>query len=237
MFNSARHLMTGFVTVLLVAGCNQAENKAASEEQDPAITGALDGQIMVDPELSGQNGAAVAAGGGAVALPPERVGPQAIATAMQEAARLAGGTMENLPSPEPGHAASLVEAAATSAQVAEAARMASTDCTSKVQYSAEWANRLPKPLAVYPRGAVQEAAGVNTGGCAMNVVTFVTPVQPVDVLRYYYTAVRKAGYNAQYRMDGTDHVLGGKNARQAYVIYARAQDNGLTEVDLVASGQ
>ncbi len=237
MINSARCLLTGIIAAALVTGCNQAENKAASVEQDPAMTGALDGQIMVDPELSGQNGAAVAAGGGAVALPPERVSPQAIAAAIQEATRLVGGTIESLPAPGAGNITSLAEAAATSAQVAEAARAASVDCTSKVQYSAEWASKLPKPLAVYPRGAVQESAGVNTGGCALNVVTFVTPVQPDDVLGYYYTAVRKAGYNANYRMDGSDHVLGGKSGGKAYVIYARALDNGLTEVDLVDSGQ
>lgn len=238
MTNSIRLLLTGLASAALLAGCNQADKKDASDaEQDPAVTGALDGQIMVDPELSGQNGAAVAAGGGAVELPPEQRSPEAIAAAKQEAARLVGGTIENVPQAGAGNAGSLVEAAATAAQVAETARSASTDCASKVQYSADWVSKLPNPLAVYPRGAVQEAAGVNGGGCALKVVTFVTPVEPRDVLSYYYTGVRKAGYDAQYRMDGSDHVLGGKSAGKAYAIYARALDNGLTEVDLVASGQ
>lgn len=235
---STRLLLTGLAGAALLAGCNQADKKNASDaEQDPAVTGALDGQIMTDPELSSQNGAAVAAGGAAVELPPEQRSPEAIAAARQEAAKLVGGTIENVPQASTGAATSLAESAATAAQVAEATRSASTDCASKVEYSADWAARLPKPLAVYPRGAVQEAAGVNGGGCALNVVTFVTPVQPRDVLGYYYTGVRKAGYDAQYRMDGSDHVLGGKSGGKAYVVYARTLDNGLTEVDLVATGQ
>lgn len=237
MSNSSRLLLAGLASAVLLAGCNQANKKASDAEQDPALTGALNDQIMVDPQLSGQNGAAVAAGGGAVELPPEQRSAAAIAAAMQEAARLVGGTIENAPQAGAGNAASLIEGAATAAQVAEASRSASTDCASKVQYSANWATKLPKPLTVYPRGAVQEAAGVNSGGCALNVVTFVTPVEAREVLAFYYTGVRKAGYDAQYRMDGSDHVLGGKSGNKAYVVYARSLDNGLTEVDLIATGQ
>lgn len=235
---SSRLLLTGLASAALLAGCSQdAKKDANGTEQDPALTGALDGQIMVDPELSGQNGAAVSAGSASAELPPEQRSPEAIAAARQEAARLVGGTIENAPQPAGGNSASLVEGAATAAQIAEASRSASTDCASKVEYSMDWVNKLPKPLSVYPRGAVQEAAGVNGGGCALDVVNFVTPVKPRDVLDFYYTRVRKAGYDAQYRMDGSDHVLGGKSGGKAYLVYVRELQNGLTEVDLIASGQ
>jgi hypothetical protein len=71
----------------------------------------------------------------------------------------------------------------------------------------------------------------------MSVVNFVTPVAVKDVIDFYYTRVRKAGFSADYRMEGADHVLGGRNAGKAYVLYARKLDNGLTEVDLVSSGK
>jgi len=235
---SPRILLTGIASAALLAGCGQSEETDAAEKgKDPAMTGALEDQIMVDPQLSGQNGAAVSAGGGAVDLPPEQRGPEAIAAAKQDAAKKAGGTIQPAPQPASGGGASLVEGAATAAQVAEASRAASTDCSSKAEYSMNWANKLPPSLAVYPRGAVQEAAGIDGQGCALKVVNFVTPVGAKDVVDYYYTRVRKAGFDAKYRMDGGDHVLGGKNGAKAYVMFVRKLDNGLTEVDLIASGK
>jgi hypothetical protein len=110
------------------------------------------------------------------------------------------------------------------------------DCTKKAQYSATWAGKLPKDLPVYPRGAVQEAAGTDADGCHLRVVNFVSPVTPRDVIDFYYTKATAAGYGAEYRMDGSDNVLGGRKGGQAYVVYVRKLANGLTEVDLVSSG-
>ena len=228
----------GIAALALLAACDsQSEEDANLAENDPAMTGALGDQIMVDPELSGQTEGAVSAGGEGVNLPPEQRGPEAIAAARQEAQKKAGGTIQSAPASSSGSSASLVETAATSAQIAEASRAAATDCSAKVEYAMSWATKMPAPLAVYPRGAVQEAAGTDKNGCSLRVVSFVSPVEPGDILDYYYTQVRRAGYDAQHRMDGNDHVLGGKKGGQAYVVYARSLDNGLTEVDLIASGR
>ena len=105
------------------------------------------------------------------------------------------------------------------------------------RYSATWAAKLPKDLPVYPRSAVQEAAGTDADGCNLRVVNFVSPVSPKDVIDFYYTKATNAGYGAEYRMDGTDNVLGGRKGGQSYLLYARKLDNGLTEVDLIASGK
>lgn len=238
----ARPIFIGLAATALLAGCGQSDKQAAAgDDADPAVTGALGDQIMVDPDLAGQNGAAVSADGSAVALPPAQRSPEAIAAAQQDATRKVGGTIENAPEPAGGSTASLVESAATAAQVAEASKAASTDCASKVDYSMNWATRLPSALAVYPRGAVQEAAGIDGDGCALTVVNFVTPVGTRDVLGYYYTMARKAGYGADYRMEGDDHVLGGRSGGKAYLLYVRKLDGGpnegLTEVDMIASGK
>jgi len=148
----------------------------------------------------------------------------------------AGGNLKSAPPAQTGSTSSLVESAATAAQVAQSAKAASADCTKKAQYSATWAAKLPKDLPVYPRGAVQEAAGTDADGCRLRVVNFVSPVTPKDVIDFYFTKATGAGYGAEYRMDGADHVLGGRKGGQAYVVYARKLGNGLTEVDLVASG-
>src|SRR5690606_31844647 len=121
-------------------------------------------------------------------------------------------------------------------QVAQAARTGNVDCSSKVEYSAQWAARLPQGLEVYPRGAVQEAAGTDRDGCRLRVVHFVIPVEPKDVMDFYFTRATAAGYDARHTLDGGDHVLGGRKGGSAYVVHAKAGEGGLTEVDLVVSG-
>ena len=238
MKSPTRFVLTGMVSLALLAGCDDKKKvEADGTGDDPAMSGALGDQIMVDPELSGQNGAGVSAESNSVELPPEQRSPEAIAAAKQEAAKKAGGKLQSAPEPKTGSTASLVENTATAAQVAASSQAASTDCASRVEYSMNWATKLPAALAVYPRGAVQEAAGTEKDGCALRVVSFVTPVETSDVVDYYYTQVRKAGYAAQYRLDGGDHVLGGNKGKSAYIIYARKLDNGLTEVDLISSGK
>lgn len=235
----ARFLLTGLASVALLAGCGDDAKKAASDEGDPALTGALGDDIMVDPELTGQNraGEGLSAGSNRVELPPEQRSPEAIAKAKADAASLAGGTIQSAPAAQGGSdVPSLVEQAATAAQVAEAAKASKQDCAEMAEYSMTWVNSLPAALAVYPRAAVQEAAGTDAAGCRLRVVSFATPVSPDDVINFYYTRARKAGYDAKHRMDGNDHVLGGGKDGSAYIIYARTLDNGLTEVDLIAGG-
>jgi len=232
----ASRLLCSVVGVALLAACGGPEQDEAKPESDPALTGALEDEIMTDAELSGEAGAAAATADG-IELPPELRSPEAIAAAKQEAAKKADGTLQSAPQAASGRAASLVQGAATAARVVEQSKLASTDCAARVNYSASWANRLPDALSVYPRGAVQEAAGSDEAGCAIAVVNFVTPVDVRDVIDYYYTRTRKAGYGAEYHVDGSEHVLGGKKGAKAYLVSVRKLENGLTGVDVIASGK
>lgn len=236
MKSRTRYALAGLAGLALLSGCGSDEKKDAAQA-DPAMTGALEDQIMVDPDLAGQNGGAASAGANRVDLPPEQRGPEAAAAARQEALRMVGGELKPAPEPARGDVASLTERAATAAQIAQATQTAKTDCAARAQYSMSWAARLPDALRVYPRGAVQEAAGIDADGCSVKVASFLTAVTPRDVIDFYFTRVRAAGYEAQYRLDGGDHVLGGAKAGSAYVVYARQLDNGMTEVDLMASGK
>jgi len=238
MKSPVRFILTGLASAVLLAACSDAEKQdAEGASDDPAMTGALGDHIMVDPGLTGQNGAAVDAGGQGIELPPEQRSPEAIAAAKQEAAKKAGGVLQSAPEPKSGGEAQLVENSVTAAQVAESAKAASMDCTAKVEYSMSWATKMPAELSIYPRGAVQEAAGTEKDGCALRVVSFLTPVGVSDVMDFYYTQLRNAGFSADHRVEGNEHALGGSRGSQVYLINARKLDNGLTEVDLISSGK
>lgn len=236
-FTTSRLMALGLAGTLMLAGCNSDKKQPQGAETDPAMSGALGDQIMVDPDMTGQDGAALAVNDGRIALPPEQRSPEAIAAAKEEAARAVGGRISAAPQAQSGGAAGLTEAAATAAQVAQESKAAHTDCAGKVAYSNTWAAKLPAEIPVYPRGAVQEAAGTDSNGCALRVVNYATPVPPEDVVNFYYTMAKKAGYGTDHRLDGKDHVIGGSKGGKAYVVYARKLDGGLTEVDLVTSGK
>ena len=218
-------------------GTKQTEQGALDD--DPALIGALGDQIMVDPDLAGQNRGSAALGGGGPAngeLPLQSRTPEAIAAAKAEALGLVGGTLQSAPLPGASASASEADGAITAAAVGGLLKGAGAKCAGKVEYTASWAAKLPPALPIYPRGAVQEAAGTDTDGCRLRVVNFITPVSVKDVIDFYYTRSRIAGYGAEYRLEGADHALGGTKGAAAYVIYVRKLSDGLTEVDLAVSG-
>lgn len=224
-------------TLLLSACGDKPKESAPGAESDPALTGALGDQIMVDPDLAAQNrgNAAVTGGGPATgAIPPEKATPEAAQAARTEAAAISGGKLEA--APQPGSGAAVTQAGATAQQVAAGALPGGGNCADKADYSTAWAARLPAPFPVYPRGAVQEAAGTDKDGCKLRVVNYVTPVGIDDVVSFYFTRARMAGFDAAHRKDGQDNVLSGTKGKGAYVVYARKLPSGLTEVDLVTNG-
>lgn len=223
--------------VLALSGCGDSKPAdGAAGDQDPALTGALGDQIMVDPDLATQNrGNAALTGGGPATgeIPNEKRTPEFIAAAKAEAAKLAGGAIQVAPAAGSAGEGSSAE---TVGQLADVLPGNGADCAAKVDYSAGWAVKLPQALPVYPRGHVQEAAGTDRDGCRLRVVNFLTPVGVEDVVNFYYTRARASGFDAEHRMEGGDHVLGGSKGSAAYMVHARKLENGLTEVDLVANG-
>ena len=229
-------------STLLLAGCgwfgDAAEEPVA--EDDPAMTGALGDQIMLDPDLAGQNRADSAAlvPSGDGSLPTVDNGAQAITAARADALRMVGGPgkMQKAPASQEVAGALPADAALTAAARAAAAPRGNGDCAARVQYTMQWAARLPAAFPVYPRGAVQEAAGTDAAGCSLRVVNFVTPVPLAEVMDFYFSRARAAGFSAQRVLQGGDDVLGGVRGTASYVVYARRLPSGNTEVDLVTSG-
>ncbi|WP_277667121.1 hypothetical protein [Novosphingobium lindaniclasticum] len=238
---AGRHhlLLLGLTGSLALAGCSAEKKPDASAsdavQTDPALTGPLGDRIVVDPEKVQDR--ASPAGDAPMALSAADRSAEAVAAAKKAAADAVGGKLLPAPVAGKGIASALAQSAATAAQISESTRAAKTDCSAKVQYSKAWAAKLPTAIPLYPRGTVQEAAGTDDGGCSLRVVNFGTAVSPEDVVRFYHSSAQLGGYTADYRIDGGDHVIGGRKGGQAYVVYARKLGNGVTEVDLVTSGK
>lgn len=167
---------------------------------DPAVTRALQDEILVDPELSNQSNA--------------------------NAVRTPGA---------PAQVSYPAESGATSAQYA-ALGAGAASCADKLDRSARWAQRLPAALAVLPGSKVTNAAGSDTGRCAMRVVTFLTSAAPRAVLGHYRSRAAAAGYAADYQLRDGDHILTGAGAPGggAYFLIVPPQRGGGSEVAIIA---
>ena len=223
---------------VLLAGCGGGEEAAVAEpDDDPALTAALGEQIMVDPDLVGQNRANSAAAMPSQdgSLPTVDSNPEAIAAARTEALRLVGGPGRMSKAPEPREASGTSPADAALAAAAHAAT-SGADCAERAQYTAQWAARLPRPFPVYPRGAVQEAAGTDTAGAGEIEIHHLARRHRGQEADHPQRTARGAGFSTARVLQDGDDVLAGTKGSASYVVYARRLPSGNTEVDLVTGG-
>lgn len=212
---------------LLLSGCGRngasvpaAGGGPASDQTDPALTDALEDQIMVDPTLSQQRTGATRPGSapGQAPIPAIRPAPGGPA--------IVG--LRRAPAPGPGR----IRPATT---LGELAGGTVPDCTRNVRYGMAWAQRLPAALPLFPDAQVREAAGNDVPGCDIRVVSFASGA-PVDrLVDFYYTYATRAGYDAEHQLAGTTHILGGDRDADAFYATFRARQGGGTEVDLVTN--
>jgi len=226
--------------VMLLAACGGgADDGAGNTEVDPATQAALNDQIMVDPDLANQNeGNAGLTGGTDRSLPSAAMTPAMIQSAREEAMALVGGSVGMKPAPSAKVVTGgIPETSALTAAARAAVAPGGENCAGSVQYSAKWAARLPSAFPVYPRGSTQEAAGSDKGQCALRVVNFLTPVGLDDVLSFYHSRATTNGYSSEHLKKDGDNIVSGTKGGASFVVYARRQSNGLTEVDLITSGK
>jgi len=211
-------------------------NSAKSDQTDPALTNALEDQIMVDPTLAQQKGSAAAR--------PGTMPAQSPIPATSAAAPKLPIDQDALHAPKP--AASNAKPGMTLGELAQmqAARPQPglptaplrRDCNKDFQYSVAWAQRLPAALPVYPGAQVSEAAGNVTAGCDMRIVSFTSGAAIDKVIDFYYTHATRAGYAAEHQLSGSEHILAGDHGDDAFYATFRNHPGGGTEVDLVAKG-
>ncbi len=180
--------------LLALAGCGGADDNLAALDNellangaDPALTSALEDQILVDPNLVQQ-------------AHPNSVRPP---EAPMQAQYPAGSAREGAASGTAGTARTRLASAATP-----------TGCGgAPLDHGPQWANRLPPEFPLYPGGQVTEAAGSSSADCRMRVVTFRTADPHGRVLEHYRTLASRSGFSAEHQVRGADHVLGGVNER------------------------
>lgn len=199
--------------------------------RDPAMTAALQDQIMVDPALAGQ------ANNDALRPPHQPYSGAAPRDSIAPDGKAAPG---GKPAPAPGDCPKCKvreDSVTLGALARRQADRRTSQCAGGLKYSTGWVQRLPADIPLYPDARVDEAAGSSDGNCALRVVSFSTGAPVKSVVDWYYGRVTKAGYTAEHQADGRQHVLGGTRGRDggAYVLYIQPRGDGRTEVDLITN--
>ncbi|QIG81138.1 hypothetical protein [Stakelama tenebrarum] len=231
-----------FCTVALslaLAACGGGESRddvqTNVQEADPALTAALQDQIMVDPQLSQQSNR------DSIRPPGQPYSGAIPADGVATNSNPVEGELMQVPDPVPAEDCEQCRAARESVTLGGLAERQANgglgECAADLQYSASWAQRLPRDIPLYPQARVTEAAGTESGDCGLRVVSFSSPA-PIDrMLDWYYTAVKRAGYDAEHQVDGREHILGGTRASDdgAYVLFLSPRGDGGTDIDLIAN--
>jgi hypothetical protein len=120
------------------------------------------------------------------------------------------------------------------ANQATAARDKFTGCGLDVDYSVQWANRIPADVPLYPRARVDEAAGSDMPGCKLRAITFTTPAPQRAVIDFYIGQTKRSGFASSTQIKGRETLVGGTRGDGAayYVVLTPAEAGG-TIVDLV----
>ena len=192
--------LTAFSAALALAACGQgseANNSLPANDADPALTSALEDQILTDPTLSQQSNRHAV-------RPPELPTRAEYPNAGAPPVRLASA--DHPPRSGCGNCAA-------SAPPPPPPPPSAGGCggAAAFNYGMEWAQRLPPAFPPYPGGRVTEAAGQDQGPCRVRVVTFRTGDPHQRVLDWYRQRAVEAGYSAEHQPRGRDHVLGGVN--------------------------
>lgn len=208
--------------LLALAACNRAgdgnnlaemDNSLIGNGADPALTSALEDQILVDPNLVQQSN-------------PNTVRPPETPVQAQYPAgsAAAGG----------GGGARGGEASATAAGGDAPMRSA---CGVPFTTNNGYARRLPAEFPMYPGGRLTEAAGADRGDCHVRVVTFATPDPYNRVLEHYRSLAARAGFSAEQQARGGDQILGGTNGEAAYYLIVTPARAGSDVALIVNNGR
>jgi hypothetical protein len=203
--------LTALAAMLALAACDRGgtENNLSDlgNDSDPAVTSALNDQILVDSNLANQsnrNAARPAPTPAGAPYPASDSAPPASGKSANPPAALAAGT-----------------------GCSDARRF---------DYNMAWANRTAPNFPVYPGGRVTEAAANNSSGCSTRVVTFATADDWQRVLDWYHTRAVRAGYSSEHQVREGDHILAGSNERDkgAFYLIVTPKPKG-SEVALIAN--
>jgi hypothetical protein len=194
------------------ASGKELAGNASGDQTDPALTSALEDQIMVDPALAQQRNGAAARPGPAPAQSP-------------------------IPSTAPGGGNGSSGQTIGELAQTQAAGKAATNaaCYRNLQYSVAWAQRLPAELPLFTDAQVSEAAGNATAPCNVRVVSFVSGAAIDRLVEFYEASSKRAGFATERQGAGAERVVAGDKGADAFYATFRSRKGGGTEVDLLAN--
>jgi hypothetical protein len=196
------------------------DNQIVGNDADPALTSALEDQIMVDPALSQQSNRN--------AVRPPETPTQAQYPLPQ------GGQPGARPAAVRGPGAGAGSSSGVVAQAGGGGEVGIAGCGPDFDYNMRWARALPAALPVYPGSRITDAAGSDAANCRARVVTFTTADDWQRVLNYYTGRAARAGYTAEHQRREGDHILAGTNSGAgAFFLIITPAGNG-SEVALIA---
>jgi hypothetical protein len=199
-------------------GGNEADANLVGNDADPALTSALEDQILVDPTLAQQSNRNAV-------RPPE--------TPTQAQYPVAGGS-----GGAPARPAPAVKGGGGAGVNPQAALAGGANCAdnAKFDYNMAWANRLSPAFPILPGAKITEAAANNQGDCRVRVVTFTSNADFQRVLDWYNTRAVQAGYSSEHQVRDGDHILAGAKAADggAYYLIVTPKGRG-SEVALIAN--
>ena len=208
-----------------VAGCGSSGDKkddlnavdarlGGKGKADPALTQALEDQIMVDPNLTQQSNEHSI-------RPPDEPFQTPIPPDAQPVA----------PAGAPGDTLG-----ARASEQANAAKAQFTGCALDVSYAPQYANRLPAELPLYPQAQVSEAAGSDSPSCQLRAVTYASVAPPRALTDYYLTLAKRGGYAAHTGQEAGGTLVSGVRARDGAAFYVTLSPAGTgTSADLVSN--
>lgn len=106
-----------------------------------------------------------------------------------------------------------------------------------VDYAMRWAQRLPAEFPLYPGAHVIEAAGTDEGPCLLRAVSFLTGGAQKDVMDFYASMAKRAGYSVEHEEENGRHALNGTRPHDGatyYIGFSPVEGGGIM-VDLVAN--
>ncbi len=195
------------------------DNQIIGNDTDPALTSALEDQIMVDPALTQQSNR-------------NSVRPPETPTQAQYPLPQGGQQAARRPAAVRGPGGAPAPRTAAAAEVAEAG---SSGCGPDFDYNMQWARRLPPAFAVYPGSRITDAAGSDAPDCRVRVVTFTTADSAQRVLDHYAARAARAGFSAEHQRREGDHILAGTNARDGAFYLIVTPTRAGSEVALIAN--
>lgn len=222
------------LSAALCACAPSSSGKKAQEEPDPLLVQALNAPLMIDPDLASLNEAnAALTVGFNQSIPPIDRSADTIALAKDTARQflLEGGDIPNLPAAKADASIPDLSNALTSQQRAEILGLADK-CAGEFAYSTVWAARLPEFAAIYPRGAVVEAAGHDAARCGMRSLTYLSPVPANEIAQFHYTLAKRAKLSPRVADNG-EFAIHGEGAAGRLALHIREREGGLTAIDMV----